>query len=68
MDVFGYPDRVPFRLRRERGAWLTYTTDSDRRKDLLLPKGNYYLQIEERIRKVFTITPEAEVPVLVGQR
>ncbi|NIP72188.1 MAG: hypothetical protein GWO16_03760, partial [Gammaproteobacteria bacterium] len=56
VDTFGAPDRVPFQLRRERGAWLTYTTDTDRRKSLLLPVGNYYLKVADRVRNAFTIT------------
>ena len=68
MDVFGYPDRVPFRLRRERGAWLSYTTDGDRRKALLLPQGNYYLQVDKKVRKVFTITAQSQIPVMVSRR
>jgi hypothetical protein len=68
VDTFGPPGRVPFRLRRERGAWLSYSTDSDRRKQLLLPEGNYYLQVREKVRKVFTITAESQVPVMVGLR
>jgi hypothetical protein len=68
VDTFGPPGRVPFKLRRERGAWLSYTTDTDRRKQLLLPEGNYYLQVRNKVRKVFTITAQSEVPVMIGQR
>ncbi len=68
VDTFGYPERVPFGLRRERGAWLTYTTDMDRKKDLLLPQGNYYLRIDKKMRKVFTIAPQKQVPVMVSKR
>jgi len=68
VDTFGPPGRVPFELRRERGQWLSYATDSDRRKQLLLPEGNYYLQLNHKVRKVFTISAQTPVPVMVSQR
>ncbi|HUJ75131.1 MAG TPA: hypothetical protein VL359_09745, partial [bacterium] len=62
-DLFGYPGQVPFRVRRERGAWLSYFSDADRHKDLLLPVGNYYLMVDKRVRNVFTIRAQQTVPV-----
>jgi len=68
VDLFGAPDAVPFSLRRERGNWVTYRTDADRRKALLLPVGNYYLRVGERVAKVFTVQSRAQTPVTVGER
>ncbi|MCH8842724.1 MAG: hypothetical protein IID61_07055 [SAR324 cluster bacterium] len=65
IDIFGYPDRTAFRLRKAKGLWHTYYTDKDRRKSLLLPVGNYYLRINKKLRRVFTIKAEEEVPLIV---
>jgi len=65
VDAFGAPDNVPFRIRRERGPWNTYTSDADRQKTLLLPVGHYYLMLNQKVRKVFTLSTGKETPVLV---
>ena len=48
-------DRIAFQLKRKRGNWLTYLTDTDKSKTLLLKEGNYYLKINKRVRKAFII-------------
>ncbi|NQU64959.1 MAG: hypothetical protein HQ517_11870, partial [SAR324 cluster bacterium] len=48
-------ERISFQLKREPGNWLTYSTDTDKTKTLLLKEGNYYLKINERVRKAFVI-------------
>jgi hypothetical protein len=63
LDLFGYPDKVPFRLRRERGRWMSYVTDGDRKKKLLVPEGNYYLMVDKRVRNVFSITESSTAPL-----
>jgi hypothetical protein len=68
VDTWGYPGETEFRLRRANGIWLTYLTDKDRRKQLLLPAGNYYLMVDKKVRNVFTIEPESRVPITVAAR
>ena len=68
VDIFGYPGETEFKLRRANSLWLTYYTDGDRRKSLLLPEGNYYLMVDKKVRKVFKIVPEGNVPVEVAAR
>jgi hypothetical protein len=62
-DTFGYPGQVPFQLRHERGPWLSYTSDADRKKRLLLPEGNYYLKVDNKVRNVYTIRARPGTPV-----
>jgi WD40 repeat protein len=62
-DLFGYPAQVPFKLRRERGPWLSFVTDGDRRKRLLVPEGNYYLMVDKRVKSVYSIREETGAPV-----
>ena len=66
-DIFGYPGQVPFQLRRERGPWLSYSTDADRKKMLLLPEGNYYMKVDNKVRNVYTIRAGTGVPVANAQ-
>jgi hypothetical protein len=69
VDLWGYPGETEFKLRRANGLWLTYHTDKDRRKQLLLPEGNYYLMVDNKVRKVFAISAEGSVPIsLVSAR
>jgi hypothetical protein len=63
VDLWGYPGETEFKLRRANGLWLTYHTDKDRRKQLLLPEGNYYLMVDNKVRKVFAIGAAASVPI-----
>jgi hypothetical protein len=63
LDLFGYPGQVPFKLRRERGQWMSYVSDGDRRKRLLLPEGNYYLMVDKKVRNVYSIREDATSPV-----
>jgi hypothetical protein len=63
LDLFGYPGQVPFQLRRERGQWLSYVSDGDRRKRLLLPEGNYYLMVDKKVRNVYTIRADKTAPL-----
>ena len=60
VDSFGEAGAVPFQLRRGREAWRTYLSDADRRKRLLLPRGDYYLRVEGELRQAFTVR-EGEV-------
>lgn len=55
IDLLGHEGRVPFRLRLARAQWHSYFTDTDRRKKLLLPVGNYYLKVNKRVVKAFTV-------------
>ena len=68
VDIFGYPGETEFRLRQANGLWLTYTTDGDRRKELLLPAGNYYLMVDRKVRHIFKIEPEIALPIEVAAR
>jgi hypothetical protein len=63
LDLFGYPGQVPFQLRRERGQWMSFVSDGDRRKRLLLPVGNYYLMVDKKVRNVYTIREEKAAPL-----
>ena len=65
VDVFGDPGRIPFQLRRARGEWLSFYTDKDRKKSLLLPAGDYYLRVKKKVLKAFTIRPPAARQVVV---
>jgi hypothetical protein len=55
VDIFGYPGAVPFQLRRERGPWMSYYSDGDRRKHLIMTAGNYYLRVDNKVRNVYSI-------------
>ena len=65
LDIFGYPNQVPFKLRRERGVWMSYVSDGDRRKRLLVPEGNYYLMVDKKVRNVFSIREGGTAPLAV---
>ncbi|MDH4121655.1 MAG: WD40 repeat domain-containing protein [Deltaproteobacteria bacterium] len=60
---FGAGNRLAFQLRRGRGDWLTYLTEEDRRKWLLLPEGHYYLKVEDKVARAFTIVPNGVAEV-----
>jgi len=66
VDIWGYPGETEFKLRRANGLWLTYFTDRDRKKRLLLPVGNYYLMVDNKVRSVFAIAPQSRVPITVA--
>jgi hypothetical protein len=65
VDVFGYPGAVPFELRRSKGPWVSYYSDRDRKKQILLPTGNYYLRVADKIRAAFVINAASETPIKV---
>jgi hypothetical protein len=67
VDIFGYPGSVPFQLRRERGPWMSYTSDGDRRKHLLMPAGNYYLRVDNKVRNVYSIKGDGTKPLAANQ-
>ncbi|HEX7927409.1 MAG TPA: hypothetical protein VF678_07450, partial [bacterium] len=67
VDIFGYPNSVPFQLRRERGPWMSYTSDGDRRKHLLMPAGNYYLRVDNKVRNVYSIKGDGTKPLAANQ-
>ena len=66
VDLWGYPGETEFKLRRANGLWLTYHTDKDRKKQLLLPEGNYYLMVDNKVRKTFAIFAQASVPITLA--
>lgn len=55
VDLVGDPEAMIFKLRRARHSWQTFSTDRDRRKNLLLPVGNYYLMLNRKVAKAFSI-------------
>jgi hypothetical protein len=65
VDILGNRGRLPFRLRRARGEWLSYSSDHDRRKQLLLPAGNYYLMLNKKVVKAFSIVSDKTTHVAV---
>jgi hypothetical protein len=67
VDTFGYPGQVPFQLRRERGPWMSYFSDADRRKRMLMPAGNYYLRVGNKVRNVFSIRDQKDKPLAAGE-
>ncbi len=68
VDLLGHEGRLPFRLRLARAQWHSYFTDTDRRKKLLLPVGNYYLKVNDKVVKAFSVrageTAQVTVDVL----
>ena len=48
-------DRVLFELKRNEGVWHSYATDTDKTKSLMLPTGNYYLRVDNKVKSAFTI-------------
>ena len=65
LDLFGYPGQVPFKLRRERGPWMSFVSDGDRHKRLLLWEGDYYLMVNKKVRSVYSIREDKTAPVAV---
>jgi len=59
-----HTDRITFQLKRNQEHWLSYRTDTDKTKTLLLKGGNYYLKLNDRVRKAF-IVKEADQKVAV---
>ena len=55
IDILGHQGRLPFKLRKARGEWLSYVADRDRKKKLFLPVGNYYLKLNNKVMKAFTV-------------
>ena len=49
-------DSISFQLRVNRSKWMTYLTNSNKTKTLLLKKGNYYLRINDKVRQTFIIS------------
>jgi len=48
-------DRVAFQLKRNKNNWMTFLSDTNKNKTLLLQEGNYYLRVNNRVRKAFVI-------------
>lgn len=65
VDLIGHPARMTFQVRRAKGQWHTYRTDADRRKQLLLPVGNYYLRVGRKVVAAFSIPPGEAADVKV---
>jgi hypothetical protein len=42
---------------------MSFVSDGDRRKRLLLPVGNYYLMVDKKVRNVYTIREEKAAPL-----
>ena len=45
---------------------MSYFTDKDRRKQLLLPTGNYYLMVNNKVMRAFRIEPSKTRTVAVS--
>ncbi|MCZ6645757.1 MAG: WD40 repeat domain-containing protein [SAR324 cluster bacterium] len=66
VDLVGFQGRLPFKLRLARGNWFSYFTDKDRRKQILLPTGNYYLMVNNKVMKAFSIAPSKSRQIAVN--
>jgi hypothetical protein len=45
---------------------MSYFTDKDRRKQVLLPAGNYYLKVGGKVMSAFRIEPQKSRAVAVN--
>ena len=60
-------DRIAFQLKRNKNNWMTFLSDTNKNKTLLLQEGNYYLRVNNRVRKVFIINkPDQKVKTVIN--
>lgn len=48
-------NRLIFELKQDKTEWRTYLSNANKTKVLLLPKGNYYVKINDKVRTTFLI-------------
>ncbi|MDT8445408.1 MAG: WD40 repeat domain-containing protein [bacterium] len=48
-------ERLQFQIKMAGSNWRTYLTDADKRKTLMLPKGEYYLRINQKVKRAFVL-------------
>ncbi len=59
-QFFGNPLSFEFQIRNSQNQWLTYTSDQDKQKRILLPVDNYYLKLNGKLVKTFQIKQNEE--------
>ena len=57
-QFFGNP--FSFQIRNSQNQWMTYTSDHDKQKRMLLPADYYYLKLNGKLVKAFQIRPNEE--------
>ncbi|OGH04419.1 MAG: hypothetical protein A2600_03955 [Candidatus Lambdaproteobacteria bacterium RIFOXYD1_FULL_56_27] len=53
--------RVTFLVKRQSKNWQTFMTDTDRKKTLILLKGEYYLKVNDRVKSAFEVKAGEEI-------
>ncbi|MGK0290038.1 MAG: WD40 repeat protein [bacterium] len=53
--------RIMFQLKRNNFDWWSFYSDPDKTKVMLLQKGNYYLKINDQVRRAFIIKSKNQV-------
>lgn len=48
-------ERIAYQIKRERYGWMTFYTDTNKQKTILLRQGNYYFKVNNKVRKAFII-------------
>lgn len=49
-------ERVKYQIKRERHGWMTFYTDTNKQKTVLLRQGNYYVKVNNKVRKAFILS------------
>jgi len=55
IEQFGDRKRIKFQLKRGSMAWMSFVSDTDQTKSLLLPKGEYYLRVNNKLKRAFVV-------------
>lgn len=48
-------ERLKFQIKRERNEWMTFFTSNNKQKTVLLKQGNYYVKVNNKVRKAFIL-------------
>jgi len=55
IEQFGDRKQIKFQLKRSSLEWMTYRSDTDQTKALLLPTGEYYLRVNKKLKRAFVV-------------
>ncbi|MDX2470173.1 MAG: WD40 repeat domain-containing protein [SAR324 cluster bacterium] len=53
--------KVSFQLKHGQNEWRTFTSDEKKTRTLILLKGNYYLRVNNHVKRAFEITQNGQV-------